>query len=188
MRRVGQPVLPFLPAEARSVGPSAGLLEGPDGGVVFVFGLATYTYAVDDAAGRRLAAVQLVATKAASVVEVASAFGVNPGTVSRWKSAFTEQGVLGLAAERPGPKGPSKLTDAVRARIVELDAAGSILTSIAEQTGVSTATVRVALGRVEPRGSQAAEPVEPVEPAEVATAEPGSLEQPDGGGSRRADR
>ena len=174
MRRVGQPVLPFLPAEARSVGPSAGLLEGPDGGVVFVFGLVTYTYAVDDTAGRRLAAVQLVTTKAASVVEVASAFGVNPGTVWRWKTAFTDEGVLGLAAERPGPKGPSKLTDAVRARIVELDAAGSTLTSIAEQTGVSTATVRVALGRVEPRGAQA------VEPVELADAEPDSLEQPDG--------
>ncbi len=76
---MGQPVLPFLPAEARSVG----LLEGPDGGVVFVFGLATYTYAAGDTAGRRLAVVQLVTTKAASVSEVASAFGVNPGMVWR---------------------------------------------------------------------------------------------------------
>jgi len=38
MSRVNQPVLQLLPARARSVGPSAGLLEGPDGGVVFVFG------------------------------------------------------------------------------------------------------------------------------------------------------
>jgi len=170
MRRVGQPVLPFLPAEARSVGPSAGLLEGPDGGVVFVFGLATYTYAADDTAGRRLAAVQLVTTKAASVAEVASAFGVNPGTVWRWKTAFTEAGVLGLAAERPGPRGPSKLTDSLRARIVELDAAGSTLENIADQTGVSTATVRVALGRVTPRRSERAEP---------AAAEVETFEHPD---------
>src|SRR5674476_1042671 len=42
MSRVNQPVLALLPARARSVGPSAGLLEGPDGGVVFVFGLATF--------------------------------------------------------------------------------------------------------------------------------------------------
>jgi len=42
---VTQPVLPLLPAQARSVGASAGLLEGPDGGVVLVFGLATYNYA-----------------------------------------------------------------------------------------------------------------------------------------------
>ena len=43
MGRVRQPVLSLLPAEARSVGPSVGLLEGPDGGVVFVFGLATFS-------------------------------------------------------------------------------------------------------------------------------------------------
>ena len=174
VRGVGQPVLPFLPAEARSVGPSAGLLEGPEGGVVFVFGLATYIYAPGDTAGRRLAAVQLVTTKAASVAEVASAFGVNPGTVWRWKTAFTRGGVLGLVGERPGPKGPSKLTGELRARIVELDVAGSKLESIAEQTGVSTATVRVALGRVEPRGSQSVGPVEP------AAAEPECIEQAEG--------
>ena len=44
MGRVSQPVLALLPAEARAVGASAGLVEGPDGGVVFVFGLATFTY------------------------------------------------------------------------------------------------------------------------------------------------
>ncbi len=161
---MGQPVLPFLPAEARSVGSSAGLVEGPDGGVVFVYGMATYTYAAGDVAGRRLAAVQLVTTKAASAAEVASAFGVDPGTVWRWKTAFTGQGVLGLATERPGPRGPSKLTEVVRARIVELDAAGSTLRGIAEQAGVSTATVRVALGRV---GSRRTEPVEAVEAVEA---------------------
>ena len=48
MVRVTQPVLPLLPAEARSVGPSAGLLEGPKGAVVFVFGLATFNYAAGD--------------------------------------------------------------------------------------------------------------------------------------------
>jgi len=41
MVRVSQPVLSMLPSGARSIGPSAEVLEGPDGGVVFVFGLAT---------------------------------------------------------------------------------------------------------------------------------------------------
>ena len=49
MSRVNQPVLQLLPARARSVGPSAGLLEGSDGGAVFVFGLATFSYARDPA-------------------------------------------------------------------------------------------------------------------------------------------
>src|SRR5665648_822369 len=73
MSRLSQPVLELLPAEACSVGPSAGLVEGPDGGVVFVFGLATFSYAAGDETGRRLAAVQLAATKIAAAANVSTA-------------------------------------------------------------------------------------------------------------------
>ena len=48
MGRVSQPVLPLFPGGARVIGVSAGLAEGPDGGVVFVFGLATFVYAAGD--------------------------------------------------------------------------------------------------------------------------------------------
>src|SRR5664280_524641 len=158
MSRVNQPVLQLLPARARSVGPSAGLLEGPDGGVVFVFGLVTFSYGCADQAGRRLAAVQLVTTKIASVAEVASAFGVNEATLWRWKQAFGTGGVVGLVAERPGPRRPSKLTTSLAARIVKLDATGLTLQQIAAAAEVSTATVRVALGRVTPRDQVPVEP------------------------------
>ena len=158
-----QPVLPLLPAQARSIGPSAGLLEGPGGGVVFVFGLATFDYAATDPAGRRLAAVQLVRSRIATATEVASAFAVNQATLWRWVASFKTGGVAGLVRDVPGPKGPSKLTDAVTATIVTLQAEGLTLRSIAAQTGVSTATVRVALGRVAPRNPRPVEP--PVEPA-----------------------
>ena len=164
---MSQPVLPLLPAQARSVGASAGLLEGPDGGVVFVFGLATYNYAAGDQAGRRLAAVQLVSTRIASATDVAAAFGVSQATVWRWVGAFAEGGVLALVPERPGPRQASKLTEALAARIVALEATGLTLLQIAEQSDVSTATVRVALGRVTPR---TADPVEQPEPA-VAVAD-----------------
>ena len=152
---VSQPVLSMLPAQARPIGVSAGLLEGPDGGVVFVFGLATFSYAEGDETGRRLAAVQLVQSKIAMSVDVASAFGVTGVTLWKWGRDYTAGGVAGLLRIRSGPKGPSKLTDAVRARIAELDATGLSLLAIAAQTGVSTATVRVALGR---RGAAAATP------------------------------
>jgi len=161
MVRVTQPVLPLLPAEARSVGPSAGLLEGPGGGVVFVFGLATFNYAAGDEAGRRLAAVQLVTTKIASAIEVAAAFGVSQATLWRWAGAFAEGGVLALVRERPGPRRASKLTEALAARIVALEATGLTLLQIAARTGVSTATVRVALGRVAPRSGQSVLLTEP---------------------------
>ena len=159
MSRVSQPVLELLPAKACSVGPSAGLLEGPDGGVVFVFGLATFSYRAGDETGRRLAAVQLAATKIAPAVEVASAFGVAVATLWRWKAAFSQGGVVGLVRERSGPKGPSKLTGPLAAQIVGLEATGLTLLEIAAAAGVSTATVRVALGRVTPRAEQPAKPV-----------------------------
>ena len=152
MGGVAQPVLPMLPADAGSIGASAGLLEGTEGGVVFVFGLATFSYAADDQAGPRLAAVQLVSSKIASSVEVASAFGVSGVTLWKWARDYASGGVAGLVRARSGPKGPIKLTESLRARIVELDATGLTLLQIAARTGVSTATVRVALGRVSPRG------------------------------------
>lgn len=145
---MSQPVLPLLPSEARSIGPSAGLLEGPDGGVVFIFGLATFSYGSADEAGRRLAAVQLVATRVAASQEVAAAFGVSGVTLWKWRRDFTAGGVLGLVRGRSGPKGPNKLTAALATEIVRLDISGLTLRQIAARTGVSTATVRVALGRV----------------------------------------
>ena len=160
---MSQPVLPMLPAQARSIGASAGLLEGPDGGVVFVFGLVTFSYAADDEAGRRLAAVQLVQSKIALSVDVASAFGVTGVTLWKWGRDYTAGGVAGLLRIRSGPKGPSKLTDSVRARIAELDGTGLPLLAIAAQTGVSTATVRVALGRVLPATQTVAEPLRDAE-------------------------
>ena len=60
-------------------------------------------------------------------------------------------GVAGLVPVRRGPKGASKLTPALAARIAGLDAAGQTLRQIAAATGVSTFTVRAA-GRVRPGG------------------------------------
>src|SRR5665648_328047 len=169
MGRVSPPVLDLLPAEACSVGPSAGLPEGPVGGVVVVFGLATFAYAAGDETGRRLAAVQLAATKIAAAVEVASACGVSVATLWRWTAAVSQGGVVGLVRERPGPKGPSKLTGPLTARIVALEATGLTLLQIAAAADVSTATVRVALGRVAPRGQEPTRPVGLVQDGVVDT-------------------
>lgn len=92
--------------------------------------------------------MQLLKTKVASAPEVAAAFGVTTVTLWRWTQSFAKQGVAGLVRVRSGPKGPSKLTGQLKARIVELDAQGLSLRAIVARTEVSTATVRVALGRV----------------------------------------
>jgi len=145
--RVLQPVLPLLPAQAVAVGPVAALAEGVDGGVVHVCGLATFAFASGDEVGRRLAAVQLVRTRIASSVAVAAAFAVTTVTLRRWVADFDAGGVAGLAPRKRGPKGPSKLTEPLAARVRDLDAEGLTLGAIGERCGIDTATVRVALGR-----------------------------------------
>ncbi len=152
-RMLTQPVLPLLPDGAAELAPGVGLVTGPDGGgLVTVQGLATFAWDGGDEAGRRLAAVQLVRLRAASQGQVAEAFGVDPATVWRWDQALASAGVAGLVPARRGPKGASKLTPGLAARIAELDAGGQTLRQIAAATGVSTFTVRAALGRVRPGG------------------------------------
>src|SRR6266436_4580772 len=156
-RMLGQLPLPLLPAGSAEIAPGVGLVTGADGGgLVIVHGLATFAWDAGDEAGRRLAAVQLVRLRAASQGQVAEAFGVDPGTIWRWDQALAAGGVAGLVPARRGPKGASKLTPELAERIAALDAAGATLREIAAATGVSTFSVRNALGRVAARGRPAA--------------------------------
>ena len=151
-RMLSQLPLPLLPAGAAEIAPGVGLVTGEDGGLVTVHGLATFAWDAGDEAGRRLAAVQLVRLRAASQGQVAEAFGVDPATIWRWDQALTGDGVAGLVPARRGPEGASKLTPELAARIRELDAAGATLREIAAATGVSTFSVRNALGRAAASG------------------------------------
>jgi transposase-like protein len=65
-----------------------GPVDGAHGGAVFVFGQATFAFATEDEVGRRLAAVQLVATGIASAAAVAAGFGVGLATLWRWEAAY----------------------------------------------------------------------------------------------------
>jgi transposase len=155
-RMLSQLPLPLLPAGAAEITPGVGFLSGDDGGLVTVHGLATFAWDAGDEAGRRLAAVQLVRLRAASQGQVAEAFGVDPATIWRWDQALAAEGVAGLVPARRGPKGASKLTLELVERITALDAAGATLREIAAATGVSTFSVRNALGRVADGGRPAA--------------------------------
>jgi transposase-like protein len=154
-RMLSQIPLPLLPSAAAEIAPGVGLLTGGDGGLVVVHGLATFAWDAGDEAGRRLAAVQLVRLRAASQVQVAEAFGVDPGTVWRWDQALAAGGVAGLVPARRGPKGASKLTPQLVERIAGLGAEGKTLREIAAAAGVSTFSVRNALGRVASGGQGA---------------------------------
>ena len=143
-----QPPLPVAPLVGVEIGRAVVLVEDADGGRVFLHGNLAQAWDAGDEAGRRLAAVQLVECEAASAVEVAAGFGVGTVTVWRWRQARAEGGVAGLVPAKPGPKGPSKVTDEVAARMVSRRAARETLEQIAQALGVSEFAVRQGLKRL----------------------------------------
>lgn len=165
--------LPLAPAGSVRVADGVAFSEDREGnGSVFLWGNAAWSWTGGDTAARRLAAVQLVNTKGAKQREVADAFGLHENSLVRWRASYASGGVEALVSERPGPKGPSKLTDTLRAEIRRLRASGLSFVNVAAQTGVSTATVQrvmiaaaaqAALEAAEASRSEVVPPAKPLE-------------------------
>jgi len=145
------PPLGFAPEGARSIAPGVDVLEPGDGsGAVFLWGLASWCWSAGDIAARRLAAVQLTETRAATARDVAAGFGVEEPTLWRWGDAYRRLGVAGLVPQKMGPKRPSKLTPAMVDEIARLRASGLSLRAIGARVGVSHDSVLRALGPAKP--------------------------------------
>ncbi len=83
------------------------------------------------AAQRRYEALRAYFTEDMPAAEVADRFGYSTASV-RQMATLLRKGRLSLFAEtRPGPKGPRKATGQLRARVLELRAAGHSVTEIA---------------------------------------------------------
>src|ERR1019366_2492231 len=150
-----QQLLPLAPAGAVLIGAAAAVVADDDGGGVFIRGELTFVWDAGDDLGRRLAAVQLVRTKAARAMQVATAFGVTTVTLWRWRRELDATGAQGLAQDKRGPKGPSRLTPEVVADIRSRRRGGASLRAIAAAVGVSTFSVRRALPEPTPEPEQA---------------------------------
>jgi transposase len=149
-----QPPLPLLPAQATLIGVgAAGLVEDEEGGRVWLHGQLAYLWDAGDEVARRLAAVQLVKIKAATAAATAAAFGVSTVTLWRWTANLTSAGAVGLRGARPGPKGPSKLSEQVVGQIRDRRKREQSLRQIATAVGVSTASVRRALAEPAENGA-----------------------------------
>lgn len=139
-----------MDAGAIPIGAAASPVEDEAGGRVFVHGELAYAWDAGDAVSRRFAAAKLADIKAGSVAEVAAGFGVDPGTLWRSRQVLSAGGVLGLAAEKSGPKGPSRLTDSVMSQIRSLRGTGLSLRAIGTRVGVSEFGVRRTLAMEAP--------------------------------------
>ena len=118
---------------------------------------------------RRLAAVGLVATGAATKVGVAAGFEVDTDSQRRWSRAWEAGGAAALAPGQRGPEGPSKVTAEVVAAVAKLRSGGSMIAAAAAELGLSVDSVRsaIALGSTvaPPRpGASALEPLARPEP------------------------
>ena len=166
-----QQSLPLVPEGAVLIGDAVAVVQDSDGGRVFIRGELCFVWDGDDDLGRRLAAVQLVRIKAAHKKQVAAAFGVTTVTLWRWRKELDTDGVQGLASDKSGPKGPSRLTPEMVADIRARRLGGASLRAIATAVGVSTFSVRRALHQ------QASKPTpkptcEPTSEPAAPTAEP----------------
>ncbi|MGI8685439.1 MAG: putative transposase [Acidimicrobiales bacterium] len=151
MRRGQQ--LPLSPAGSVVVAPGVDLLEVDEGGVVFVWGRATWCWEPGDVTARRMAAVQLVETRSARRGEVAAGFGTDPDTLRRWRWAYGQGGVEALRPAKRGPKGPSKLHEATLVEIRRLRGRGASMDDVAAAVGLSRNSVSRALAGEAPTGA-----------------------------------
>ena len=165
-----QQSLPLVPEGAVLIGDAVAVVQDSDGGRVFIRGELCFVWDGDDDLGRRLAAVQLVRIKAAHKKQVAAAFGVTTVTLWRWRKELDTDGVQGLASDKSGPKGPSRLTPQRVADIRARRLVGASLRAIATAVGVSTFSVRRALHQ------QASKPTP--KPTPKPTCEPTAEPQP----------
>ena len=156
-----QQLLPLNAAGAVLIGDATALVTDEDGGRVFIRGELCFVWDAGDDLGRRLAAVQLVRVKAATAMQVAAAFGVTTVTLWRWRKELDTSGAQGLAQDKRGPKGPSRLTPEVVADIASRRRGGASLRAIAAAVGVSTFSVRRALPQSTPEPATPTEQPQP---------------------------
>ncbi|MFQ5745126.1 MAG: putative transposase [Acidobacteriota bacterium] len=139
--------LPLLPPDARVISPDLAVLLDETRLVVFNGSGQIYTCSRDDREGMRLAAAMFSDLQLAKPTALARALKMNPVTVFRSRRLFRAGGVAGVRSKKRGPKGPSKLTDKVRARAQrQLDQGWSIRRT-ADEVGVVEGTLRYALKR-----------------------------------------
>ncbi|MCR4340282.1 MAG: helix-turn-helix domain-containing protein [Gemmatimonadaceae bacterium] len=147
-------------------------------------------YAISDVTARRHVMVQLAEAGGVSGQDVARQFGVTPVYVSQLRSRYRGAGSAALLAGRRGPKGPSKVTPRLEARVRAWRAQGWSYEAIAENlagtVSISSQTVRriierpIMTQRDLPAGDQLVGAETTTDHAEAAAVSPVAVSWPEG--------
>jgi len=141
---MAQTLLPIVPAGATCITPEFGV-EVRDGRWWYSVGtLPVFSHAADDGASFRMFTSQAIVQGLCRQVDVVCAFGVSASSVKRGVRRFAEGGPKAFYAPRKG-RGPSVLTDEVKARGQALLDAGKSRPEVARALGIGKECLRKAI-------------------------------------------
>jgi hypothetical protein len=184
MPESAQAQLSLVPATSRLE-----VIDAQDQRSIFISGHLVARYACNEKGTERVMATQLAEVLPISDREIASAFGLHPVSLSRFRGQAREGGAVALMPRKTGPRGPSKMTPVLQARCRKLREQGLSLRAIAERVSRGTRTIShvsvAALFQSEsPELEQTRLPIEPEPPpempapqAEAPTSKPVALTQ-----------
>ena len=132
---------------------------------LFLNGHLAARYACDEKGTERVLATQLAGVLSLADKEIASAFGMHPVSLSRFRSQARDGGSAALMPRKTGPKGPSKVTAELEGRCRALRGQGLSTRAIAERVSqgkvpISHVTVAALLNEVRSAPRQQALPLE----------------------------
>ena len=137
--------LPVQPAQAEPINALLAIVRKGKEVAYFASGVPVFVHAKDDAAGQRLAAVQMMELGLARQDELSAALEINRTTLYRQSRKVKAEGVLGVVDGKRGPRGPHRFNAEKRAQAQGLLAQGMSVRQTAKRVGVDEATVRLAV-------------------------------------------
>jgi len=158
--------LPAQPAGAEPINSVLAIVREGNEVAYFASGVPVFVHAKDDAAGQRVAAVQMMELGLARQEELSEALGVNRTTLYRQHRKVRAEGVLGVVDRKRGPQGPHRFSSEKCEQAQELLKQGLSMRRTALQVGVSETTIRLAVRRGVLGGAKASVVSTPAGPAE----------------------
>ena len=110
--------------------------------VVLVEGNFFYQYSLSDREAEAFLLATLASGGHAGPVELGRVFGVDRGTVYRYRRRLEAGGARALLPRKRGPKGPHRVTGTVRKRLLRLKEDGFSNCAVGRRLGVSEGAVR----------------------------------------------